>query len=457
VDPSILSVSELNFRLHARVSALGAVWVEGEVTGYRGVNQSGHHYFSLRDLKGDASISCVLFRGPAAMMRVPISEGLRVRLLGEPGVYETRGALQLIVQQVQSVGAGELAKQREQLRLKLLEEGLLDPAKKRAIPTDPRVIGVVTSRDGAAFQDILRVSGERGPVRILLAHAAVQGEAAPRELIAALRLIARVPVVDVIIIGRGGGSPEDLAAFDNEALAREIARCRKPVIAAVGHEIDWSIACYVADARAATPSHAAEMVTPSAQDRRRRIDQWATRLQLSMHNRVERSRLQIARLSNQLRAPERRLNQYRQLLDELQSRAEIALRRNRESKLQQLRKLQHSLALAHPQHVVRRTREQLEVLLRRLRRATVVMLQLHRANLTSTTEHLRLVSPTNVLSRGYAIASISRENEWISLRDARDATVGARMRVRLEQGEVIALVEEILVGETPDDGDNKNA
>jgi exodeoxyribonuclease VII large subunit len=176
-----------------------------------------------------------------------------------------------------------------------------------------------------------------------------------------------------------------------------------------------------------------------------------------MRNLVGRSRLQIARFGSQLRAPERRLNQYRQRIDELRSRAENALRRDRESKLQQLRKLQQSLALAHPQHVVRRTREQLEVLLRRLRRASVVSLQMHRANLAASTEHLRLVSPTNVLSRGYAIASIDRKNQWISLRDARDASLGGRVRVRLEKGEVIAVIEQILVDEQSDDGEIRNA
>ncbi len=319
--PKPLSVAELAARLQSQVQLLGSVVVEGEVSGLRG-GGAGHLYFALKDPRIDASISCVMFRRDAQVGGGErIVEGLRVVVRVTPEVYTARGQLQLVVQKVEATAEGDLAARREALKRKLDAEGLFDRARKRPLPEDPQTIGVVTSGNGAAFADIVKVARARGRVRILLAHAQVQGEAAPRDIIRALTMLAKVREVSVIILGRGGGSAEDLAAFDDEGLARAIAACPKPVVAAVGHEVDWSIACLVADARAATPSHAAELVVPDLLPRAGACSKdLAHRLLAAMRTRLAEPETALARLEARVRAPERALRQHAQRLDELEQR-----------------------------------------------------------------------------------------------------------------------------------------
>jgi exodeoxyribonuclease VII large subunit len=242
----------------AAVDDLGVLWVEGETLSVRAPG-SGHCYFILKDDR--AQLAAVMFRSDAQRLRFQIAEGMRLRCRGRLGIYDRDGKFQLYVAFAEPAGVGAEAVALEQLRTKLAAEGLFAAARKRPLPRLPRGIGVVTSRHGAAVRDIVRVVHRRCPVPILVADAVVQGSDAPRSIVAALRAVSRYRV-DVIIVGRGGGSAADLAAFNDEAVVRAVAACRVPTISAVGHEVDVTLTDLAADHRAATPSMAGEMAVP---------------------------------------------------------------------------------------------------------------------------------------------------------------------------------------------------
>ena len=264
----VVGVAELNRRLRRAVEgASGDYWVEGEVGSLKRA-VSGHCYFNLKDEEEDACIECVMYRFDALRAQRHLSDGAKIQLFGRATVWAPRGRLQVVAQRVRPAGRGGLSFALEELKNKLATEGLFDPARKRPLPTDPRVVGVVTSAAGAAFHDIRTVAFRRGRVRLVLSPALVQGEGAPESLLTALARLERYPGLDVVIIGRGGGSGEDLMAFNDESVVRRIANMRVPVVSAVGHELDISLSDLVADARAATPSQAAELVVPDAGARR---------------------------------------------------------------------------------------------------------------------------------------------------------------------------------------------
>lgn len=431
----VLSVADLAGRLRQRMQSLGQLVVEGEVSGFKGPAPTGHLYFTLKDEREDACIACAMFRREAqAAGGARIVNGARVRVRGAPDLFAPRGALQLIVTKAMSTGDGDVAARREALKRKLAAEGLFEVSRKRALPPEPRVIGVVTSATGAAFQDIVKVARRRGNVRILLAPAQVQGEGAAYQLRRALERLQRVPEVDVIILGRGGGSAEDLAAFDDEPLARAIAACPKPVVAAVGHEVDWSIACLVADVRAATPSQAAELVVPDAVALRARLDEALRRLGLGMQNRLRGQEARLARLAQRVRAPERALKQRQQHLDELSAQLESALRARLDGAEGERRALERRLSSRHPRTVLAAARHSLTPLPVRLRAAMLRVLQGHRGSLAVAAHKLDAISPLAVLSRGYAIAL----HDGKAIREADDVAVGDRIEVRVGRGRIDA-------------------
>lgn len=436
--PEVLSVADLTGRLRQRLQALGQVVVEGEVSGFRGAGANGHLYFTLKDEREDAAIACAMFRREAQTAGGErIQNGARVRLRANADLFAPRGALRLIVQRAMAAGEGDLAARREALKRKLEAEGLFDPARKRALPSDPRTIGVVTSATGAAFHDVVKVARRRGRVRILLSPAPVQGEGAAWHLRRALERLARVREVDVIILGRGGGSAEDLAAFDDENLARAIAACPKPVVAAVGHEVDWSIACLVADLRAATPSQAAELVVPDDAARRARLTEGTRRLALAMRGRLRHDAAILARLAARVRAPERALATQRQRLDELETRLTDAVRARLEAADRARGALVRRLEARHPRTVLAEARHALLPNVLRLESAMRRALERRRASLAMAAQKLDAISPLAVLARGYAIAL---DDQGRAVRDARDVAVGARIEVRLHRGRVDAEV-----------------
>ena len=431
----VLSVSDLNGRFKRQLQSLGQFVVEGEVSGFKGPAPTGHLYFTLKDEREDACISCAMFRREAQIGGGDrVANGARIRVRGSADLFAPRGALQLIITKAMASGDGDLAARREALKRKLTAEGLFDESRKRKLPTEPRVIGVVTSATGAAFQDIVKVARRRGNVRILLSPAQVQGETAPYQIRRALERLASVAEVDVIILGRGGGSAEDLAAFDDEALARAIAGCSKPVVAAVGHEVDWSIACLVADVRAATPSQAAELVVPDSAARRDRLDEAMRRLALGMRNRMHAQEARLVRLSQRVRAPERALKQRQQHLDELSAHLDEAVRARFRGAARTTDALERRLAARHPRTVLGAARQALAPLPVQLRAAMKRLLQHERGALAVAAQKLDAISPLAVLARGYAIAL----HDGVAVRNAGELAPGDRIEVRLSNGQLEA-------------------
>ena len=400
--PRVLRVGELVAELGAILAdQVGRVWVVGEVSNLRRAG-SGHFYFTLKD--DESQIRAVLFRGDAARLPFEPEDGLEVLAFGEVALYGARGDLQLVVRQLEPRGRGALRLAFEQLRVRLEREGLFDPARKRSLPRFPRAIGVVTSPHGAAVRDVIEVTGARFPaIPILIAAARVQGEAADLELVQALQVLASRPHVDVILLVRGGGSLEDLWSFNSEVLARAIARCPVPVVAGVGHETDVTIADWVADARAPTPSAAAALVAPDGPALRARLARDRGRLRAAMAARLARSAA--------------RADAARRALHRGSPMARLAARRER---------------------LARESRRLRAAMSRRLERA--------RSGLSLAAGRLDSLSPLAVLARGYAIACRAEDGHIV--RDPGEVVRGDELAVRVAGGEIRATVAETTRNET---------
>ena len=374
----------------ALATGIGPCRVEGEVSSFTAA-RSGHWYLDLKD--EGAVLSCVMFRGRNRMVSQPPRIGDRVVVSGELDVYAPRGRYNLVVWSLARAGAGDLQARLEALKRKLAAEGLFDPGRKRAIPALPRAIGVATSATGAALHDILKVLGRRFPgVPVYLAACRVQGSEAPREIVDAIELLNAHGRCDVLIVGRGGGSQEDLMAFNDENVARAIAASGIPVISAVGHEVDVSIADLVADLRAATPSHAAELVVPEQEGLLLALDEMDERMRLAMERalRVRRERLE-------------------------------------------------RLVLRHPRRQLQEARERVAQCGVELQRAWTRGEARRRAGLEAASGRLEALSPVAVLGRGYAVAL----HEGRAVRDPTSLEPGAALEVRLHAGTVDAVVEAV--------------
>jgi len=350
---AVLTVSELTRRLQETLEErFPAVWVEGEISNYR-LYGSGHAYFTLKD--ADSQIRAVLFRNRGRRIKFEPADGLHVMAFGSIEVYPQRGEYQLVIELLEPKGLGALQLAFEQLKARLQAEGLFDHARKRELPRFPRKIGIVTSPSGAAIRDMLRVIGRRfGELHIVIAPCRVQGDGAAEEIAQGLRDLNALGGVDIIIVGRGGGSLEDLWAFNEEAVARAIAASKVPVVSAVGHEVDFTISDFVADLRAPTPSAAAELVVREKQavvdslvqlrarlerfaarplrDLERRVDELTTRLRREMRGELGRAGHRVALATRALRAsdPVARVAGDRHRLESLQSRLVTALTRRRD-------------------------------------------------------------------------------------------------------------------------------
>ncbi len=414
------------------------IWVEGEISNFKRAD-SGHLYFTLKD--DGAQVRVVMFRTQARLLRFRPEDGLQVLLRGRVTIYEGRGELQLSAEFLEPRGAGALQIAFEQLKQKLAAEGLFDPARKKPIPALPRRIGVVTSPTGAAIRDILNILRRRHEsANVLIYPAQVQGSEAPREVAAGIRWFNRARNVDVIVVARGGGSVEDLAAFNDEGLARAIAASELPVISAIGHETDFSIADFVADLRAPTPSAAAELVIRSKLEveeqlgaLRRRLAR-ATRYQLLM----ARQRLtQLAQHGAFGRISEM-LGRRQQALDDLNYRLATAqagiLARFR-------RRLDVAGARLRSFDVKRRLvtmRSELESRVERLTTATRATLLRRQARLDQISGKLQALSPLNILERGYALVF---DVEGNLVKDAAQVQPGEEVHARLARGEIAATVK----------------
>ncbi len=311
-----LTVSELNEIIRDRLeTGLDALWVAGELSNVR-FAPSGHVYFTLKD--SESQIAAVLFRRNAERLRFRLEDGMEVVCSGRVGLYTVRGALQFYAVEVEARGKGALAVAFEQLKQRLWREGLFESERKKALPFLPRTVGIVTSLQGAAVRDMLSIIGERFPERrVIIRPVKVQGQGAALEIARGIRELDETGVVDVMIVGRGGGSLEDLWAFNEEPVARAIAAARTPIVSAVGHEIDVTIADFVADQRAATPTAAAEMILPRRRELEERVALWSRRLRRGAESRQERRRESLRHWARRLADPGRRLRQGQMRLDEL--------------------------------------------------------------------------------------------------------------------------------------------
>lgn len=304
------------------------IWVRGEITGLKRSAQ-GHTYFSLRE--GKSSVACAFFRGSAARSVTALTEGMDVLVGGTPDIYGERGNLQLVVRTVEDIGEGALAKAIAELKARLEAEGLFASERKRPLPRMPRRVGVVTSPTGAVIRDILQVSARRHPgIDVVLAPTRVQGEGAAHEIAAAVGLLDSRNDIDVIIVARGGGSTEDLMAFNSEVVVRAVAATARPVVSAVGHETDISLCDLAADLRAPTPSAAAELVFPDREELREAVESVARRARRTLDQRLTHARLLIDRAAARLPHPQRRIEQQMQTLDDRDGRLHMAVRRHLE-------------------------------------------------------------------------------------------------------------------------------
>lgn len=391
-NPTVVTVSRLAALLKEVVEEnFVQVWVEGEISNWA-LPASGHGYFSLKD--DQAQLRAVIFRSQLRALSFRPENGMQVICRGRVSIYSPRGEVQLVVEGLEPRGLGALQLAYEQLKTRLASEGLFAAERKRPLPAYPRTIGVVTSATGAAIHDILNVLERRGSgLRVLLAPVRVQGAEAAAEIVAALAALNRQGEADVLIVGRGGGSLEDLWAFNEEPVARAIAGSRIPVISAVGHEVDVTIADFVADLRAPTPSAAAELVVKSRLELENHLDQLRLRLAAQMRGRLVLLRERTSGLQRRLRSPRELLQQLRQRQGECR---------------------------------------------RRLQRAMEARLQQSRASLATAAGRLDSLSPLQTLARGYAI--VWREGETQPLRDTAGLAIGDGLRLRLHRGELQARV-----------------
>lgn len=413
------------------------VWIGGEISNYRPA-ESGHLYFTLKD--GEAQLRVVMFRTQARLLRFRPSNGMEIVARGRVTIYEAKGELQLMAEYLEPKGAGALQIAFEQLKAKLAAEGLFEPSRKRAIPKLPRAIGVVTSPRGAAIHDMLNVLRRRhASARLLIYPAQVQGDVAASEVSAGIRYFNKSRKVDVIVIARGGGSVEDLAAFNNEGLARTIAASELPVISAVGHETDFTIADFVADLRAATPSAAAELVISARQQLEEQIAALHRRLEHGMRYRLLLVRRRFQELGEhraQMRITDA-IRRRQQRLDELSTR----LLSSQNSLLQHFRKRLELAAVGIRHHDLRRVfqgmRRDLQSLSSQLPRTMQAGLFARRARWQQAHARLQALSPLNILERGYAVV-FAPDNKPVT--DSGQVALGDELRIRLAKGALGAKV-----------------
>ena len=440
----IHSVTQITRRLRTLIEIqIGQVWVEGEISNCR-PNKSGHVYFTLKD--ENAQLSCVLFRNAAARLRLDLRDGLQVQAFGEVSVYEAQGKYQLVVTKLQEKGVGALQARFEELKRKLGAEGLFDSERKKPLPAFPQVVALVTSPTGAAIRDLLNVLGRRAPwLHILVMPVAVQGCGAEAGIAAAVRFLnaqsgRSLPRIDTMIVGRGGGSIEDLWCFNEEVVARALADSEIPVISAVGHEIDFTIADFVADLRAPTPSAAAELAVPDGAELRRHLDTLARRLGSLCGTRLDSHARLLSAWSREAlrRGPEFAMREARQRLDSAFGEVESVLSARLDAATHRLGQARVALAAARPEVVLGQAARRLSEARGRLVILANGCIQRMEARRDSAGALLRSLGPQAVLDRGFTVTLAPNGKP---LRSTRQVKTGDRLRTRLADGEVASVVE----------------
>ena len=437
--PTVYTVTQLTTSIRAILEhAFPDVWVEGEVSNLR-MPSSGHVYFSLNDQA--SQIRAVLFRRTAAALPFHVENGLTVLAKGRVGVYEPRGDYQLLLDYLEPKGIGALQVAFEQRKKQFEQEGLFDPARKRPLPFFPRCVGVITSHTGAALHDIVTVVHRRCPViRIRLFPVAVQGPAAAQQIADAVRLANRHADLEVLIVGRGGGSWEDLWSFNEEVVVRAIAGSRIPVISAVGHEVDFTLSDFVADYRAPTPSAAGESISPVLVDLIEGIREKNARVARAMRGTLRVHRNQVESALRALPVPSQILQRQVQRVDELSFRLGSGIRAMLAAMRPRLAALTAGLESIGPGQSWQRGTLLLPQLFRRLSRAMPWVMTAKKHQLRTVASTLNTLSPLAILSRGYSILETSPGGKIV--KDAQSVRVGDRVRARLAEGRLSCLVEQ---------------
>ena len=440
-EPAVYSVSELNrdAKLLLR-EHFGAVLVEGEISRFTR-HPSGHWYFTLKD--DDAAVDCAMFRTANRRLRAAPRVGDAVQARARVDLYEPRGRYQLNVEDLRPQGAGDLLRRFEELKARLRAEGLFDPERRRPLPAYPRAVGVVTSPEAAAFGDVERALRRRWPLaQLRLYPSPVQGRDAPAGLVAALERAGRESRCDVLLLVRGGGSAEDLQAFSEERVVRAVAACPLPLVTGIGHETDVALADFAADARAATPTAAAELASPDREEVGERCARLARRLRASLEQVLTRERGALdARVRRLERAhPAVRIQSHQQRLDELTRSMARGLRERGERLDRQLHTARARLRANAPEQRLERTRQGLALSARRLAAAMAALKRARQARLRQAAATLEAVRPQRILARGYAIARIRGADGRRVLRDAAAARPGDALEVELGRGAVDAEV-----------------
>ena len=416
----------------------GDVWVEGEISNFR-AHDSGHLYFTLKDQ--NAQIRAVMFRSSARLLRFRPDDGMQIVLRGRVTIYEDRGELQISAEYLEPKGAGALQVAFEQLKAKLEAEGLFDSSRKKAIPVLPRRIGIVSSPQAAALRDILNILRRRHrSANVLIFPAQVQGEAAALEVRAGVRYFNKARNVDVIIVARGGGSAEDLAAFNHEGLARAVASSEIPIISAVGHETDFTIIDFVADRRAETPSAAAELVIRSRQEVEEQAEGLQQRLVRAIRYRLLMGRQVLTELAQHgaFARMMDAINQRQQKLDDLQYRVDRAERQILERSRRRLESASAAVRHYDLRRILASIRKELEAQAGTMVAAMRTSLLRSQSRLDQLASQLQALSPVAILERGYALVFDSRGN---LLKNAAQVKVGDEISARLAKGSVTATVK----------------
>lgn len=437
--PRALTVSELNRQArHLLETSFMQVWVEGELSSLSRPS-SGHWYFSLKDQR--AQVRCAMFRGFNQRIRQMPKEGDQVRIRGKVSLYENRGDFQIIVEHLEPAGLGALQQAFEALKARLQAEGLFAVERKKPIPETPRHIGVITSPTGAAIHDILTVLGRRCPgIPVTLYPTAVQGQAATASIVGAIDRAVRHNQADVLIIGRGGGSLEDLWCFNEEAVARAIAACPIPTVSAVGHEVDVTIADFVAVLRAPTPSAAAEKISPDQAAWLARLTETRQRLTGAARRHLRQQEVRLGQLAARLRDPRRQLQEKAQRLDDVELRFRQAIGQRLGRERTHSDHLAQRLLAHRPSRRIGEQTQRVDQLGERLQASLSRQLETRNQRLESAARTLNAVSPLATLGRGYAI--VSSDHQTV-VRDPATLFPGDRIRAKLAKGTVDATVSSV--------------
>ena len=438
-ERDIYTVSRLNREVRTVLEgSFPLIWLEGELSNLARPG-SGHWYFSLKDEA--AQVRCAMFRNRNMLVKARPENGMQVLVRARIGLYEARGEYQLIIEHLEDAGDGALRRAFEQLKTRLEAAGLFDVSHKQAIPALPRCIGVITSPTGAAIRDILTTLKRRFPgIPIIIYPVPVQGAEAGGEIARMIKLAGERAECDVLLLARGGGSLEDLWAFNEEVVARAIFDCPIPIVTGIGHEVDVTIADFVADQRAPTPTAAAELVSPDQQEWRQRLQQLQTRLQRILLQSLDSRQRQLRYLSTRLPHPGRRVEERLQRLDELELRRQYALQHNLRHRGAEVSMLQQRLQKFSPLQRLAQYRLQNQNLGQRLQAALHHQLGNQQQLLLHLVRELETVSPLATLSRGYAIVTASDDK---ILRNAADIKAGEEIHTRLARGRLVSTVTRV--------------